>query len=159
MRVVATPLLSKMASSRRWTIVSAPPSSPGVPVARGWPRSTTRPEKASELAQKKPFGMGFVSNFTNVVPSPGVRHTSIPFWTVWIGAAAIGRATRNARAKVQTNALLIYIPPEVVPVRFETVARARRSAAEGHAAAATDPIARRLTAGTRRHLPDHESFR
>jgi hypothetical protein len=57
-RVTATPFLLNTASSRRWTIVSAMPSSPALAVAIGLPRKRMRPVKGAEPAQKKPAGIG-----------------------------------------------------------------------------------------------------
>src|SRR4051812_33120265 len=79
MRVVATPLASNFASSRRRTTVSMAPRLSAGSTVRGAPLNFTVPVNGCEPSQKKPAGMGSLAKLVCAKPAT-VIHRSTPLW-------------------------------------------------------------------------------
>src|SRR5262249_34524663 len=101
MRVVATPLSLKTASSSRRTMVSILPRLLAGLVVRGTPLNRIVPVKGFEPAQKNPAGMGSLAKLAWARPATVIQR-SAPFWMGSVAKAALA-ATRTRTAAAATT--------------------------------------------------------
>src|SRR3954451_20458923 len=81
-----------------------------------------RPVKAWDLPQKKPAGRGCFEKSANVVPSPGVRHRSLPL-VMTRSKARAGRESNN-RPNTEIRVSLFMRSPSPFDWKFESAKNA-----------------------------------